>query len=99
MSFAATALRISAGVIIWALHFAAIYGASGLFCARGFPELVAPTIAAFTAIAVVAALAVIAAGWRRRAEFEPWLSASVAGFGLVAILYEGLAVLLVPICG
>jgi hypothetical protein len=99
MSFPATALRISAGVIIWALHFAAIYGVTGLACARGWKDLVSPAIAAATAAAVVAALVVIVAGWRRRGEFEPWLSASLAGFALVAILYEALAVLLVPLCG
>jgi hypothetical protein len=32
-------------------------------------------------------------------EFTRWMTAAVAGLALVAILWEGLAVLLVPACG
>ena len=99
MSFPLTALRISAGVIVWTLHFAAIYGVTGLACARGWTSIIAPSIVAATALAAAACLAIIVAGWRRRAEFESWLSASVAALALVAIVYESIPVLIVPPCG
>jgi hypothetical protein len=99
MSFPAAALTLSAGVIIWALHFAAIYGITALACARGWEGLVPPAIAGATAVAVVASIFVIASGWRRRGVFEYWLSATIAGFGLIAIVYEAIPVLVVPTCG
>jgi hypothetical protein len=99
MSFPLTALRISAGVIVWTLHFAAIYGVTGLACARGWTSIIAPSIGAATALAAAACIAIIVAGWRRRAEFESWLSASVAALALVAIVYESIPVLIVPPCG
>lgn len=99
MSFPATALTISAGVIIWALHFTAIYGVTALACARGWETVVPPAIAVATALAVLASAAVIVAGWRRRDVFEYWLSAAIAGFGLIAIVYEAVPVLVVPVCG
>jgi hypothetical protein len=99
MSFPSTALFISAGVIIWALHFGALYGLTALACARGWEAIVPPFIAAATAVAVIASLVVIAAGWRRREVFEYWLAATVAGFGLLAIVYEAIPVLMVPTCG
>lgn len=98
MSFPLTAFRISAGVIVWAVHFAGIYGITALACARGWNALVAPAIGAATAAAVIVVLAVIVAGWRRREEFESWLSATLGAFALVAILYEAIPVLIVPIC-
>ena len=99
MSFPATALVISAGVIIWALHFGAIYGLTALACARGWGAAVLPALWLATAAAVIASLVVVAAGWRRRDVFEYWLSAAIAGLGLVAIVYEALVLLMVPACG
>ena len=98
MSFPATALLISAGVIIWALHFAALYGLTALACARGWNAAVLPALWLATAVAAIAALVVIAAGWRRRDVFEYWLSATIAAFGLVAIVYEAVTILMVPAC-
>lgn len=99
MSFPLTALRIGAGVIVWTLHFAAIYGVTGLACARAWTSIIGPSIGAATALAATACIAIIVAGWRRRAEFESWLSASVAALALVAIVYEAIPVLIVPLCG
>jgi hypothetical protein len=97
MTFTAAALRISSGVMVWAVHFAVLYGVTALACARGFPQAVPWTIALATALAAAAALAIIVAGYRRRAEFIAWLSAAVAAFALLAIVFESLA-LLVPAC-
>lgn len=99
MSFARTSLYISAGVIIWALHFALIYGVTALACARGWDGIVAPAIALASLVAVLATLVVIVVGWRRRAQFESWLAATVGALALVAIIYEAIPVLIVPTCG
>ena len=98
MSFPLTALRIGAGVIVWTLHFAAIYGVTGLACARGWSSIVAPSIGAATALASAACIAIMVAGWRRRAEFESWLSATEAAFALIAVVYDAIHVLIVPVC-
>jgi hypothetical protein len=89
---------MSSGVMVWALHFAAVYGITGLACARGWHSLVMPSIAVATAIAAIASLSIIAASLRRRTQFEYWMSASIAGLGLVAIVWETIPVFLLPIC-
>lgn len=99
MSFVATALRMSSGVVVWALHFAVIYGFTGLACARGWAPLVPPAVVFATGVALAAALAVIVAGFTKRGEFESWMSAALGGFAFIAIAYEGIAVLIVPACG
>lgn len=99
MGFAASTLWISAGVIVWAAHFAAIYGFTALACARGLPQAVAPVVATATVLALAALVPVLARGIRRRGEFEGWLSAAIAGFALVAIAWEGMTVLFVAPCG
>ncbi|HEX7054321.1 MAG TPA: hypothetical protein VF211_10375 [Burkholderiales bacterium] len=96
--FAAAALRLSAPVLVWALHFAAVYGFTGLACARGWASAVPGAVGAASVIAAAAALAIVAAGWRRRAELESWLSAALGGFALVAIAYEALGAWIVPAC-
>jgi formate-dependent nitrite reductase membrane component NrfD len=98
MSFPATALLISAGIIVWALHFAALYGLTALACARGWDAAVLPALWLATAVAAIAALAIVVAGWRRREAFEHWLSATIGAFGLLAIAYEALTILVVPAC-
>lgn len=92
-------LFMSTGVMVWALHFTAIYGITGLACARGWHSLVLPSIAVATAIAAIASVSIIAAGLRRRGEFEYWMSASIAAFGLVGIVWEAVPVFLLPVCG
>ena len=91
-------LFMSSGVVIWALHFGAIYGLTGLACARGWPEAVTPGVALATVVAALLALAVLVAGWRRRVQFESWMTAGIAALALVAIVWEALPVLIVPIC-
>lgn len=91
-------LFMSSGVMVWALHFTAIYGIAGLACARGWHSLVLPSIAIATAIAAIASVSIIAAGLRRRDQFEYWMSSAIAGLGLVAIVWEAMPVLLLPAC-
>lgn len=92
------ALWMSSGVIVWALHFGALYGLTALACARGWQSLVVPSIALATALAAILALLIVVAGWRRRARFESWMTAGIAALALVAIVWEAIPVLIVPIC-
>ena len=98
MTFTAAALRISSGMIVWALHFTVLYGITALACARDFPRAVPWTVAIGTLVAALAATAVLVRGYRLRADFTGWLSAGVAAAALVAIVFEGYAGLVVPPC-
>jgi hypothetical protein len=97
--FAATALGMSAGIIVWGVHFAAIYGVTAVACARGLPQLVAPAVGWSTAAAVAALAVILVRGWRRRHVFEQWLGAALAALALVAVVWEAIPVLVVPPCG
>ena len=98
MRFARTALRLAAGPIAWALHLAAIYGFTGVACARGLAGAVPWAIGAATLAAGAACLAIVVTGLRRRDEFESWLSAALGGLALLAIAWEALTALLVRPC-
>jgi hypothetical protein len=91
-------LFMSSGVMVWALHFMAIYGITALACARAAPGVVAPAIGVSSLAAIAALVVIFARGWRQRAVFESWLAASVAALALIAVVYETIPVLLVPIC-
>jgi hypothetical protein len=106
-SFARTALRMSAGVIVWAVHFAVIYGYTGLACARRFHDTGAIWTGAVPwvigiATAIAAALMVVlilpALRARESPDFVQWMSAAIAGLGLIGILYEALPVFMLPVC-
>lgn len=98
MSFASTVLRIASGPMAWILHFAAIYGATAVACARGMPQVVPWAIGLATVVAVAACAVSLAVQWPRRAEFESWLGVGLAGTSLAAILLQATPVLVVPIC-
>jgi hypothetical protein len=85
-------------VILWAVHFLAIYGFTGLACARGWHGVLTWSVGGMTLAAALAAGAVIVPAWRRRADFEQGIAAGLAGFALLAILWEGLSVLMVAPC-
>lgn len=108
LPFAATALRMNAGTIAWAVHFGVIYGFTGLACARRYAESGELWIALVPWVITVAS--VIAAGVTLRfvvpllrsggkASFVDWMSGWVAAFALLAIVLEAIAVLWVPVCG
>jgi len=106
--FTRTALSVSAGVIVWSVHFAIVYAFNGLACARRFAGIEwfgAGVVTWVVGIATVAAMAIAAAmivsrALRMAAEspFTDWLHAGLAAFALLAIGWEGLAVLIVPPC-
>jgi hypothetical protein len=96
--FVVVALRMSAGIVIWGLHFAAIYGLTALACARGMPAWPPLVVAIATTVALVALAVVFVRGWRRRGEFEWWMSAAAAAFAIVAVVWEAVPALIVPAC-
>jgi hypothetical protein len=89
---------MSSGILVWALHFAAAYGFTGLACARGLAAAVPWVVGAATLAAAAAAALVIVRGASRRAGFEDTVAFSLAAFALVAILFEGASVFWVAPC-
>ena len=105
--FATTALRMSSGVIVWAAHFAVIYGYTGLACARRFHDAGAVWVAAVpwvigvaTAVALVLMVLLIAPAVRasRTNDFVEWMTAATAGLALIGVLYEAVPVFILPVC-
>lgn len=93
------ALWIASGIVVWGLHFTAVYGLTALACARGQAETV-PWIIGVSALAAGAlTVAILVKGYLGRAGFVEWMTASVAAFGLIGIVYETAAGLLSPLCG
>jgi hypothetical protein len=89
---------IAGGVLVWALHFGALYGFTALACARGFANTV-PWFAGFAALAALfAMLLIIARNVPRRAEFESWMALAVAALASVGIAYGTFSVYLVRPC-
>jgi hypothetical protein len=95
--FLPAALRISAGVIVWALHFASLYGFNALACARGFPGAV-PWVTGAATLAALAGTAWLLIREGRREGFEGWLAFSIAAVVLVAILFQTAPLLIVSPC-
>jgi hypothetical protein len=105
-SFSRTTLRMFGGVIVWAAHFAFVYGFAALACARGFAELrllgIGVTVWAIATASVLAAAAMVVlaapALRARRRSFEGWVTASVSALALLAVAWESLAALGLPSC-
>ena len=98
MSFASTIFWVSAGPVIWATHFLAIYGVTTLACAQEMSGAVPWIVGAATLVAGSIALVVMLKCLREKAEFVRWIGAGNAGLALVAILWEALPALTVPPC-
>lgn len=89
---------MSSGAMVWAVHFAALYGFTTLACARGFPAAI-PWVAGAATLAALATVSVIIAGsFPGRARFVSWMTAAIAGVALIAIAFESLALAMVPAC-
>lgn len=103
-------LLIFSGPIVWAIHFVAIYGWTGLICARpGWDTewMSLPLIAwgvlgaSVVAVAVIAFLAFglhVERGEEENPRFTRWLTKALAGFSILAIVWETIPVFLVPAC-
>lgn len=97
------------GPLVWAVHFLAIYGMTALACARDFAAgaiVVAGFIGSVTllAAAVLGVTIWLAIRGRRSltltatSEFTHWLAAGINSLALLAVLWEAMPILLVPIC-
>jgi hypothetical protein len=91
------ALRIAHGPFLWALHFTMVYGFTALACARGFAAAVPSAVAAATLILGTLTVIVILRG-TKGAGFIDWLAAALAGFALLAIVWEAIPAFVVPAC-
>jgi hypothetical protein len=89
-------MRIALPVAVWALHFGAIYGFTGLACARGWERAVPWTAGGATLVAAAVALFLLLKNLSP--DFQRWLAAALAAVALVAILFEGFPVLVLPAC-
>jgi type IV secretory pathway TrbD component len=112
--FVAETLRMLSGLLVWGAHFGLVYVITALACARRFYALewqgiglVVWVVAIATLAAIASVLAIALPVWRhiRRhgapdptSAFIDWLTVAFGGLALVAIVWEGLPVLLVPIC-
>ena len=90
------ALWMSSGIVLWALHFTAIYGFTALACARGFGAAAPWVVGASTVIAAVIGVLLILANLS--GEFTRWMTAALATAALLAIVWEGIPALMVPTC-
>ncbi|GIK85173.1 MAG: hypothetical protein BroJett026_06540 [Betaproteobacteria bacterium] len=92
------ALRIAAGIVLWAVHFALVYGSTAFACARGAAAAVPWIIGSATVVAALLAAAIAAVEWRRREAFESWLASGLAAVAFFAIVFEGVPVLFLAPC-
>jgi len=95
----ATLLHMAAGALVWATHFAAIYGGTALACARGATHVIPWIIALSTLAGVAFAAAIIVRSYPRRDDFAHWMAAAVAGIATIGMLWEAIAGLVVRTCG
>ncbi len=105
--------RLWVGPLVWATHFLAIYGFTALACARivepgwfgvgAVPWFVgAATLVAAAALLVTIGFAVRdgrrAVSSQEPSRFMHSLTAAIASLALLAVVWETLPVLLVPVC-
>jgi hypothetical protein len=89
-------LRMSAGAVVWAVHFGVIYGVTAAACARNFAPLVPWTVGISGAVAAAALLALMTL--RSESAFEHRVTAGVAGAALLAVFWETIGAFVVPLC-
>jgi hypothetical protein len=105
--------RLWVGPLVWGVHFLAIYGFAALACARtGASNLFGPgsvvgficatTLLAAGVLGITIWLAVrdgsLSESLPALSRFIHWLTAAIAGLVLLALGWETLAVLFVPLC-
>jgi hypothetical protein len=112
--FTPTFLYMTAGLIVWALRFLAVYSFAGLACAGGWtdtgdalnPITIFVVASAGIGVGLCAAVALHALARVRTAlvaetndrGFVHMLAALVAGIAALAIVWETLPVFVVPVC-
>lgn len=93
-----TMLWMSSGIVVWALHFTALYGYTALACARGLGVSVPWVAAAATAAALAAMGWIVLRTLPHRAEFNGWLTLAIVGLAVIGVVYETVPLFIVPIC-
>jgi hypothetical protein len=103
-------LLLFAGPLIWAMHFLAIYGFTGIICARpsvyaswfGIGIVTWGIIAAgIVAIVMIAAVYLVVKPRDAAPDnhaFIRWMSVTLSLLSVVAIIWETLTVFLIPAC-
>jgi hypothetical protein len=99
-------LRMTAGLIVWAIAFCALYGLSGIGCAAGWAS--ARTIGGLSVhhatmlaawLACIAAASGVCVALRRHGDsMIDKTSWTLAVVGLLATIVTGLPIVLVPAC-
>lgn len=97
-AFSPVAWRLSAGILVWAVHFSLLYAVSSLACAAGKPTLALWGIGLPTLLALAALAAIVLQGWQRRTHFERWLQAALGLFALSGVVLNTLPVLVLEVC-
>ncbi|KRB67958.1 hypothetical protein [Noviherbaspirillum sp. Root189] len=109
--FTRSFLLIFSGPIIWVVHFLAIYGATGVICARPaaarlqwFGLHAADWCTLMASVVAMATIGAIVLRTRRQqahaghAGFTPWMAAGLGLLSIIAILWETLPILFIPAC-
>lgn len=111
-TFGRTYSRMCVGPIIWAIHFAVIYGFTGVLCARpGLQSgqswlglgIIAWGVLAASVVAIIVILIFNVSDWRgavgrSNTAFMHGVAAWLGLLSIVAILWGAATVLLVPAC-
>jgi hypothetical protein len=89
-------------VLVWAVHFALIYGFTALACARQATALV-PWVVGIASVTAVAGLLLLAVPAGRRAlrgfQLADSLAVGLGGLAAIAVVWETSALVWVPACG
>ncbi|MDX6807216.1 hypothetical protein [Terrihabitans rhizophilus] len=99
-------LRWLGGPLIWTAHFLLVYAAESLACTRGGGPLLHDAITAVATFAALLGLAVLfrinkrAADAPSREDFEmaEWIGLGLVAISALAVVWSGLAALLIPAC-
>jgi len=114
MASKAATWRLCLAPLIWAAHFLAIYAFTALACARkgtggwfdlaSVPWFIGGATLLAAAILLVTIAVAIRAGRRDTSStgastFVHWLTAAIAALVLLAVVWETLPLIWVPVCG
>jgi hypothetical protein len=89
-------------IVLWAVHFTAIYGFTAFACARQASGAVPWVVGAASAAALLALAAIaVPAGLRvsRAALLPDYLALGLSGLAMLAVVWEASALIWVPPCG
>ncbi|MGH8718626.1 MAG: hypothetical protein ACREV0_06740 [Burkholderiales bacterium] len=98
MTFARATFTMFASLLIWAAHFLIIYLTTGIACARASPNDFVPWVIGGVTLLAVLALVMVMRTARAAEPFAAWIGVSLAALAMIAIVWESLPVLIVPIC-